>query len=106
MDDLLQNLEELLTHERQAAIDADVERLEALQEEKRALFDRARDAGGLEGPRFRRLSEMARANVGLMRQLVLVHRALAGVDQAGGGYGADGRTQDPPDGPRLTRGVL
>ena len=36
MDDLLQNLEDLLTHERQAAIDADVERLEALQEEKRA----------------------------------------------------------------------
>ncbi len=104
MDDLLQELGDVLDRERQAALGADVTCLEGLQEEKRALFDRVRDAGGLEGPRFRRLAEIARANVGLIRQLVLLHRALAGVD-AQGAYGADGREQ-APEGPRLTRGVL
>ena len=84
MDDLLQELGDVLDRERQAALGADV--------------------ACLEGPRFRRLAEIARANVGLIRQLVLLHRALAGVD-AQGAYGADGREQ-APEGPRLTRGVL
>lgn len=84
-------LADLLAEERAAALGADLERLEAIQVEKRALFDAV--GSFAEDPAFQHLSQVARANVGLIRQLVALHRALAGVDAVGGGYGADGREQ-------------
>ncbi|MFK7988966.1 MAG: hypothetical protein AB8I08_23310 [Sandaracinaceae bacterium] len=91
MDGRTRALADLLARERAAALDADLDALEAIQDEKRALFE---EVGSFtDGPAFQHLSQVARANVGLIRQLVALHRALAGVDAVGGGYGSDGREQ-------------
>lgn len=95
-------LADLLTEERAAALSADFDALEALQEKKREVLDRIAEHGPKEGPEFRRLGEVARANVGLIRHLVVLTRALTGADAAG--YGADGKERSN-GAPRNRRGV-
>jgi len=91
MTDLARDLADLLARERASALRADLDDLEQVQADKRALFDRAEREGGIESAAMQRLSEIARANVGLIRQLVTLHRALAGLPPSG--YGQDGRQQ-------------
>ena len=102
MSNVDRQLSELLTEERTAALHSDLEALEALQERKRALLDRARDAGERVDPR---LAEIARANIGLMRRLAALHLAMAGVDEANV-YEADGSWVAPGLSPGHARGVL
>ena len=89
MDELARAMEELLERERGAALRADVEELERIQGDKRRLLDRAEREGGFEHATLERLGERAKANVGLIRHLVTLHRALAGLPP--GGYSPDGR---------------
>lgn len=101
---VIRRLAELLAREREAAIVADIDLLEVLQDEKRELLDLAY-AEETDEPALHHLAEMARANVVLIRQLVTLHRALAGID-AVPGYGADGRERTSPHGAVITRRVL
>jgi len=103
MADLARALSDLLARERQAALHADVDALEALQADKRALLDEAERAGAIDTPAFERLATVARSNLGLIRQLVGLHRALAGIEPAA--YGADGRRTATAD-PVLVRRAL
>lgn len=104
MSEASRALADLLRRERAAALQADVEALEVLQEEKRELLARVEREGGIDGPTFEHLAEVAKANLVLIRQLVALHRALAGL--APGGYGADGREQSAFPPPSVRRGVL
>jgi hypothetical protein len=101
MTNLDRRLSELLAEERTAALGADLETLEALQERKRALLDRAQAAGEPVDPR---LAEMARANIALIRRLAALQLALAGVDETSG-YDAGGHSTSSPL-LRRARGVL
>ncbi|HJL19624.1 MAG TPA: hypothetical protein RMH99_28430 [Sandaracinaceae bacterium LLY-WYZ-13_1] len=105
MSDVVRDLSDLLDRERAAALRADVEALEALQDDKRALLERARGADvSANDPALVRLAATARANIALIRQLATLQRALLGLD-ASGGYGAHGE-EVAPHAPRLARGVL
>ncbi|MGE0790445.1 MAG: hypothetical protein AB7S26_32510 [Sandaracinaceae bacterium] len=102
--ELLQELADVLSEERAAALRADVDRLESIQEQKRELIGRAKDQNVTDRPSFHALSEMARSNVALIRRLVSYYRALVG-DEAAPSYGADGKSASGP--PILARrGVL
>jgi len=103
MTELARALGELLARERQAALLADVDALEALQADKRALLDEAERAGALDTPSFERLAAVARSNLGLIRQLVGLHRALAGMPPPA--YGADGQRRTTAE-PVLVRRAL
>ena len=103
MTDLARALSDLLARERQAALHADVEALETLQTEKRQLLDEAERTGALETPAFDQLARVARSNLGLIRQLVSLHRALAGLPPAA--YGANGRRTVSAD-PMIVRKAL
>lgn len=99
--DLFAQLDDLLQRERRAAIGADLATLEELQQEKQTLIDSLKNLGqGVPTA----LGVRARQNIALLRQLVKVHRALAGVD-AQAGYGADGKASTR-NAPGLSRGVL
>ncbi|MCA9609518.1 MAG: hypothetical protein KC619_28160 [Myxococcales bacterium] len=103
MTELLTALAELLRREREAALAGDLEALEELQSEKREAVDALLEAAPDDPDAIEALAVDARANVVLIRQLVGIHRALAGLEPSG--YGADGRSQ-PPHAAGATRGVL
>ncbi len=103
MTDLARAMETLLARERASALRADVEDLELVQEDKRALLDRAAREGGFAPGVLEELGDRARANVGLIRQLVSLHRALAGLSPSG--YRPDGRQRDTEP-PLLSRRIV
>ena len=98
----IRELSDLLSRERAAALAADLDALETLQIEKRVLLDRGIDTNDRAYPSLMRV---ARANVGLIRQLAALHRALAGIDTSPS-YGSDGREHDSIPPPSFTRAVL
>jgi hypothetical protein len=103
MNELVRSLEELLHHERRLALKADLEGIEKVQEEKRVVLDRLREEADEEAmAEVRRLGAFAQENLGLLRQLLAMLRALAGVGTAT--YGANGR--EVLDSPAAERGVL
>lgn len=101
-----QRLAELLQEERDAALAADVDTLERLQEDKRALLDEVREIEGAASETWQSLGQRARANVLLMRQMVAFQRALLGLDSGGAGYGASGEPAMPAGPATTRRGVL
>ena len=103
MSDSVRDLADLLAREREAVLAADLERLTDLQDEKRTVLDRAIAEGAVDDATFQHLAEVARANIVLIRQLVTIHRALAGLEPAS--YGADGRAAHGMPPPHA-RGVL
>ena len=100
----LRSLTSVLVRERRAALEANIDALVTLQHEKREILEEIGPAV-LEGPAFRRLGEMARVNVGLIRQLVTVQRALAGFE-APDGYGKDGKERTASPRSVVTRTIL
>ncbi len=84
----LARLTEILDDERRAAIAGDLDLLESIAEDKRAAFD-ALASAGVRGAEMESVAARARANVALLRNLVEVHRALAGSTVAPG-YDARG----------------
>ncbi|MGF1465929.1 MAG: hypothetical protein ACFCGT_07325 [Sandaracinaceae bacterium] len=100
--DALERWRALLDEERQAALTADVDTLELLQDRKRALLDVARAA---DPAALAALAPRARANVALMRQLVATQRALLGLEPGLASYRPDGQPEVPAA-PRTSRGVL
>lgn len=105
MDDA-NRLAMLLEQERNAALSADVETLEALQEAKEALLAEVSARGSVDKVAYQRLAGTARSNLALLRQLVVFQRALLGLQEKGAGYGATGRPAAPKE-PLITRrGVL
>lgn len=102
MNDLNVELKQLLHEEREAALRADLDSLQEVQERKRQLLDqvaREEDSPSVDPA----LASMARANLTLMRRLVGLQRALSGVDAPG--YDAGGKAA-PGAQPRTARGSL
>lgn len=89
--DVAARFEKLLEHERVAAISADLAALEALQGEKSALLTELERAA-LSPEARDALFTRARRNLSLMRNLVDIHRELAGAGRSAT-YDAGGRPQ-------------
>jgi hypothetical protein len=85
-------LAEILREERLAVTRADVDRLVAIQEEKRAALDAVR-AAALPAGELAPLLATARETVSLMRQLVTCLRGMAGEEPPT--YGPSGQLRGP-----------
>jgi hypothetical protein len=89
---LVTTLADVLHEERLAALRADVGRLVALQDDKRAALDAVR-AAALPAEDLAPLAETARENLSLMRQLVTCLRGMAGEEPPT--YGRSGQLRGP-----------
>lgn len=98
-----ESLLKTLHEERAAARDADLGRLEELQETKRKLVAALRDHPCSDEERDR-IAEVAHENIGLMRHLTNMIQGILGAD-AGVGYRANGKSVAPPH-MKTDRGVL
>lgn len=81
---------DLLELERNAALAADLALLEELQEKKRGIVDELAGAG-LPAAELDALFKSARRNLALLRNLVDIHRELAGANRPST-YDASGRS--------------
>lgn len=92
MSAVASELAEVLREERLAATRADVDRLLAIQEEKRAALEAVR-AAALPADEIAPLAATARENLSLIRQLVTCLRGMAGEEPPT--YGRSGQLRGP-----------
>lgn len=93
----------LLVREREAVRAADLDALDALQPEKRALLAELH-ATSIDPGRLEELGAFARYNVGLLRHLVSILRGVAGLPESPASYGGRGQWV-PPTPPSHVRGA-
>jgi hypothetical protein len=104
MSDVVQAFAEVLEVERKAALCADFETLLLVQEQKRELLPLLQASA--DQALVDDLSERARKNLQLMRQLLAVVQGMVGVDNAPAAYTATGQNSVQPAAQLSVRGRL
>jgi len=105
MSDVVQAFAEALEVERKAALCADFETLLAVQDQKRELLPLLKTCP--DQARVDDLSEQARKNLQLMRQLLAVVQGMVGVtNESASAYTANGQTSVQPVAQTTVRGKL
>lgn len=105
MSDVVQAFAEALELERQAALCADLETLLRVQDQKRELLPLLKACP--DQARVDDLSEQARKNLQLMRQLLAIVQGMVGVTQeSAAAYTANGQTTIAETTPTTVRGTL
>ena len=105
MSDVVQAFADALEVERKAALCADFETLLAVQDQKRELLPLLKTCP--DQARVDDLSEQARKNLQLMRQLLAVVQGMASVTNASGSaYTSNGQTSIQPASQTTVRGKL
>jgi hypothetical protein len=102
-DDPVPRFHALLLREREAVRAADLQALDVLQDEKRALLRELRSVS-IDDPRLDELGAFARYNVGLIRHLVSILRSMAGLPEPAAAYGGRGQSV-PASVPARIRGA-
>jgi hypothetical protein len=105
MSDVVQAFAEALELERKAALCADLETLLRVQDQKRELLPLLKACP--DQARVDDLSEQARKNLQLMRQLLAIVQGMVGATQeSAAAYTANGQTTAPETTPTTVRGTL
>jgi hypothetical protein len=99
-DDPVPRFHALLLREREAVRAADLQALDGLQDEKRALLRELRSVSS-DDPRLEELGAFARCNVGLIRHLVSILRTVAGLPEPVAAYGGRGQSVPASVPPRI-----